>query len=195
VIIVGLGNPGDRYRATRHNVGFRVLEQLAERWGRPAFRSKFAGELATVESRGKHGPEKHYLLKPQTYMNVSGDSVQPAMAFFRLSPADLLVVHDELDLPFGRLLLKSGGGSGGHNGLKSITARLGTDAYKRLRVGIGRPPADFRGDVADFVLQAFPPPEDAALIELLDRASDAVEMLLDEGMEAAMNRVNRRTAS
>lgn len=192
MIVVGLGNPGDRYEKTRHNIGFRVVDELERRWGGSGFKSKFSGRIALCEYRGGGRPQKVYLLKPETYMNLSGDSVQPAAAFFKVLPQDILVLHDDLDLPFGRMQLKEGGGTGGHNGLKSINARLGTSAYKRLRLGIGRPPSDFRGSAADFVLRAFAPPEVEALDEYLDRAADAVELLLDKGMAAAMNQVNRR---
>jgi PTH1 family peptidyl-tRNA hydrolase len=193
VIVAGLGNPGARYRETRHNIGFRVVDLIAERWGRPAFRDKFHSELTLVELPGQHGLEKTYLQKPQTFMNLSGDAVQPALAFFKLSPPEVLVVHDELDLPLGRLQLKEGGGSGGHNGVKSIANRLGTPGFKRLRVGIGRPPADFRGKPSDFVLQAFAPSEEPAVQDLLVRAADAVELLVKSGMPAAMNLINRRS--
>src|SRR5690606_38496361 len=119
--------------------------------------------------------------------------VQPAAAFFKQKPGDVVVVHDELDLPLGAVRLKQGGGSGGHNGLKSVTQRLGTDAYARLRLGIGRPPADFRGDIADFVLQAVPPSEAPAVEKMLEQAADAIDILLRDGMAMAMNRINRRT--
>lgn len=192
MLIVGLGNPGDRYRETRHNVGFFVIDLIAERWGRPLFREKFHGLYAPVELRGPSGLDKVTLLKPLTFMNLSGQSVQPAAAFFKLPPSQVLVIHDELDLPLGRLQLKEGGGSGGHNGLKSVTDRLGTPTYKRLRVGIGRPPADFRGDTADFVLQGFPPHEQDQVSDLVERAADAVELLVLRGMSDAMNQINRR---
>ncbi len=193
MILAGLGNPGDRYRDTRHNVGFGLIDLLAERWGCRAFRNKFSGEMALAEVQRPSGSEKVYLLKPMTFMNRSGESVQPAMAFFKQTPAQLVVVHDDLDLPLGRLRLKQGGGAGGHNGLKSVTQRLGTEEYVRLRLGIGRPPEDFRGDVADFVLQAVPPSEAPAYEKLLVDAAEAVELLLKEGMSAAMNRINRRS--
>lgn len=193
MILVGLGNPGDRYRDSRHNVGFRLVDLIAERWGRPVFRAKFDAQIALAEHDGPRGAEKIYLLKPMTYMNLSGDSVQPAAAFFKQKPGDVVVVHDELDLPLGAVRLKQGGGSGGHNGLKSVTQRLGTDAYARLRLGIGRPPADFRGDIADFVLQAVPPSEAPAVEKMLEQAADAIDILLRDGMAMAMNRINRRT--
>lgn len=192
MILAGLGNPGPRYAASRHNIGFQVIDLIAERWGRPAFKEKFRGEVALVELPGPSGVEKTYLLKPQTFMNLSGESVQPAAAFFKLNPAEVLILHDELDLPLGRLQLKLGGGSGGHNGLKSVTSRLGTPDYHRIRLGIGRPPADFRGDPADFVLEAFSPSEGPQVDDLVSRAADAVELLVKRGSSVAMNEINRR---
>jgi PTH1 family peptidyl-tRNA hydrolase len=189
VIIAGLGNPGDGYRETRHNIGFKVVDLIAERWGRPLFKQKFSSEIALLNTpEGK----RVYLQKPQTFMNLSGDAVQPAAAYFKVPPAQVLVIHDELDLPLGRLQLKKGGGSGGHNGLKSLTARQGTADYLRLRVGIGRPSADFRGDTAAFLLQAFPHSEFDAVEKLISSAGDAVELVLEKDLPTAMNRVNRR---
>lgn len=192
MIIAGLGNPGARYAGTRHNIGFQVIDLIAERWGRPAFKEKFHGEIGLVQLPGREGPEKTYLLKPQTFMNLSGDCVQPAAAFFKVPPSEVLILHDELDLPLGRLQLKVGGGSGGHNGLKSVTSRLGTADYQRLRLGIGRPPADFRGNPADFVLQGFASSEETQVEELVVRAAEAVELLVKRGKSAAMNEINRR---
>lgn len=192
MIVVGLGNPGARYEGTRHNIGFQVIDLIAARWGRPTFRDKFRAELALVEIPGPSSLEKVYLLKPLTFMNLSGQSVQPAAAFFKHAPADVLVLHDELDLPLGRVQLKEGGGSGGHNGLKSVTQELGSAEYKRLRLGIGRPPVDFRGSPADFVLEAFAPSEGPQVESLVSRAADAVELLLKQGSSMAMNNINRR---
>lgn len=192
MIVAGLGNPGSRYRNTRHNIGFNVIDLIAERWGRPSFREKFRGEVALVEMPGESGLEKTYLLKPQTFMNLSGESVQPATAFFKLSPADVLIIHDELDMPLGRLQLKLGGGSGGHNGLKSVAQCLGTPDFQRLRVGIGRPPADFRGKPSDFVLEAFAPSEGSHVEDMVTRAAEAVELLVKSGTAQAMNLINRR---
>ena len=192
MIVAGLGNPGSRYRNTRHNIGFNVIDLIAERWGRPSFREKFRGEIALVELPAQSGFEKTYLLKPQTFMNLSGDSVQAAAAFFKHLPDQVLIVHDELDLPLGRLQLKSGGGSGGHNGLKSVAQCLGTQDFQRLRVGIGRPPADFRGKPSDFVLEAFAPSEGSQVEDLVTRAADAVELLVKSGTAQAMNLINRR---
>lgn len=193
ILLVGLGNPGDRYRDTRHNIGFFVIDLLAERWGSPIWRSKFQAEMAQVDVPGGRGSgTRAVLLKPQTFMNLSGQSVQPAAAFFKVEPADVVVVHDELDLPFGQLRFKAGGGDAGHNGLRSITQRLGTSAYTRLRVGIGRPPAEFRGSGADYVLQAFSPAEQADLPQVVGGAADALEILAREGLSSAMNITNRR---
>jgi len=188
VIVVGLGNPGPQYAATRHNLGFMVVDALGARAGGVQFRSKFHGDLAEV--RLASGPAT--LLKPLTYMNGSGRSVQAALAFFKLPPSELLVVHDELDLSFGDLRLKAGGGDAGHNGLKSITQQLGTSEYPRLRVGIGKPPPGFRGSGADFVLEGFRPAEKAELDPLVERAADAVELVAKHGLAAAMNTTNRR---
>lgn len=193
ILLVGLGNPGDRYRDTRHNVGFMLIDLIAERWGRPVWRSKFQAETAALDvPRGQGAGDKAVLLKPQTFMNLSGQSVQPAAAFYKVETPHVLVAHDELDLPFGQVRLKAGGGDAGHNGLKSITQRLGTNGYTRLRIGIGRPPPDFRGSGADFVLQAFSPVEQAELPGVLDCAADAIERFAREGLSAAMNTTNRR---
>jgi PTH1 family peptidyl-tRNA hydrolase len=171
-----------------------VIDLIAARWGRPAFRDKWRAQNAVVELPGSSAPEKVYLMKPQTFMNLSGDSIQPAAAFLRHPPAEILVIHDELDLPLGRLQLKEGGGAGGHNGLKSITERLGTPNYNRLRCGIGRPPVEFRGTPADFVLQGFAPFETIQVQDLVSRAAEAVELLVQQGMSAAMNQINRRNS-
>jgi len=192
VIIAGLGNPGSRYQDTRHNIGFFVVDRLAQRWGNAPFREKFHGEVALVELPGPSGSERTYLLKPQTFMNLSGDSVQPAAAFFKVEPSGVLVIHDELDLPLGRIQLKVGGGTGGHNGLKSVMQRLGTADFQRLRLGIGRPPPDFRGKPSDFVLQAFAPSEGDQVEDMVSRAAEAVELLVKSGTAQAMNLINRR---
>ena len=131
-LIVGLGNPGSKYEGTRHNVGFRIVELLAARFDVPLSSNKFQGEYGQGTIEG----QKVALLKPQTYMNLSGDSVAPAARFYKVEPEDLIVIHDELDLPFGRLQLKRGGGTGGHNGLNSIVDRLGSNDFVRLRFGI-----------------------------------------------------------
>jgi PTH1 family peptidyl-tRNA hydrolase len=187
ILVVGLGNPGPRYAETRHNVGFRVVDELCSRGG-GSFRERFHGEFAAV---GLFGTQLG-LLKPMTFMNESGRSVQPAAQFLKVPPSSLLIIHDELDLPFGELRLKSGGGDAGHRGLKSISQALGP-ASLRLRVGIGRPPPDFRGAVADFVLQGFSPAERADLPNVVDRAAEAVALVATRGIEVAMNATNQRS--
>ena len=147
LLVVGLGNPGRKYEGNRHNIGFGVVDALARDVPSADFREKFSGLFARGEAFGSAVG----LLKPQTYMNESGRSVQAAQAFLKVQLGEILVVHDELDLPFGEVRLKLAGGHAGHNGLRDISARLGAD-YARLRVGIGRPPPGFRGEVADYVL-------------------------------------------
>jgi PTH1 family peptidyl-tRNA hydrolase len=189
ILVVGLGNPGPRYAWTRHNAGFLAIDALALRGGRVAsFRPQFDGLYAEMALAS----ERVGLLKPETFMNASGRSVREAAAFLKVDPEALLVVHDELDLPFGELRLKSGGGDGGHRGIRSITAELGTPAYGRLRVGIGRPAADFQGDIADFVLQAVAPEERLELVSVLERASEVVESVVRDGLPQTMNRTNQR---
>lgn len=188
ILIVGLGNPGARYAEHRHNLGFKVVDRLALRAAGPVWREKFQGEFAQCEL----SQQRVALLKPMTYMNQSGLSVQPALAFFKLEPANMLVIHDELDLPFGEVRLKFGGGEAGHNGVRSVSAHLGTSDYARMRVGIGKPPADFQGSGADFVLQAFAASERADLEPLIDRAADAAVLLVERGLQVAMNATNQR---
>ena len=191
ILVVGLGNPGLRYQMTRHNVGAMVADALAERARLASWRRAHQGHFGLCSLGG----QRLGLLKPETYMNASGHSVRAAAGFYKLLPGQLLVVHDEMDLPFGELRLKVGGGDAGHNGLRSITQQLGTSDYARLRFGIGRPPDDFAGDGADFVLQAFAPAERADLDSRIGAAADSVELVLSRGMEAAMNTTNRRTKS
>jgi PTH1 family peptidyl-tRNA hydrolase len=188
VIVVGLGNPGPQYALTRHNLGFMVVDELAARAGGVSFRAKFHGEVAEAVVGGKPAT----LLKPLTYMNDSGRSVQAALAFFKIPPAELIVVHDELDLEFGDIRLKQGGGDAGHRGLKSITQALGTSDYGRLRLGIGKPKKGFQGSGRDFVLDGFRSSEKAELGPLVERAADAVELVAKHGLAAAMNTTNRR---
>jgi PTH1 family peptidyl-tRNA hydrolase len=188
LLVVGLGNPGRDYASHRHNVGFMVVDELARRVNADAFRDKFAGRLA----RATIGREPALLLEPETYMNDSGRSVQAAMAFHKVAAAELVVVHDELDLPFGTVRLKVGGGHAGHNGLRSIMASIGTGDFARLRFGIGRPPAGFRGEVADFVLSGFDATERAALADPLRTAVETVLDVAARGVSAAMNTRNAR---
>ena len=187
-LVVGLGNPGPTYAGHRHNVGFLVLDVLAERVaGR--FRSH-KGRADVVETRlpAPAGPHRVVLAKPRSYMNESGGPVAALRSFFSVEPARVVVVHDELDLPFGTLRLKIGGGDNGHNGLRSLTRSLGTREYVRVRFGIGRPPG--RMDPADFVLRDFAPAERRELPLLVDRTADAVEAVVEEGLAAAQNTYN-----
>lgn len=192
ILVVGLGNPGPKYALTRHNVGFLLVDAFVrsrESGRAPAFRSRFEAQYAELELFGT----RVGLLKPETFMNASGRSVGAASRYFDVAPEAMLVVHDDLDLAFGDLRLKFAGGDGGHRGLRSISAELQSPNYGRLRVGIGRPPSNFQGDVADFVLQAFALEEQNELEPLLARASRAVEAVVSDGLERTMNRTNQRT--
>lgn len=187
MLIACLGNPGREYERSRHNAGFLVGERLAARHGLGAPRTKW--RALVQEGRLGPGGPRVVIVRPQTYMNLSGDAVGPAMRFFGYEPADVLAVHDELDLPFGTVRIKDGGGLAGHNGLKSLRAHLGTDAFPRVRVGIGRPAPGFRGDVADWVLRPFTePPVEVDLVAEL--AADLVEAVVTDGVATAMNRHN-----
>ena len=188
LLVVGLGNPGKSYAANRHNVGFMAVDSLREREGWPDYKEKFSG----VISRGAAFGHEVAAFKPMTFMNLSGDCVQPAAAFFKVSLSEVIVVHDELDLPFGEVRLKFGGGHAGHNGLRSMISRLGSPDFLRVRVGISRPPAGFAGEVADYVLGDFNPSERAELPELLSRVVAAVARLAQDGPTAAMNTVNAK---
>jgi peptidyl-tRNA hydrolase, PTH1 family len=183
-LTVGLGNPGPRYAGTRHNIGFEVVGLLAERLGGKFKAHK--GRCDVVEGRLAGAPV--VLAKPKSYMNISGGPVVSISRFYKVPVERIVVVHDELDLPFGSLRLKRGGGHGGHNGLRSISTALGNREYLRVRFGIGRPPG--RQDPADFVLREFTPAERKELPFLVDRAADAVELLIAQGLEAAQNRFN-----
>ena len=187
-LVVGLGNPGTKYAKNRHNVGFFVVDELRASLGLPDWKEKFSGEFTKGSCEG----EDVVLLKPMTYMNESGRSVQPAVAFFHVDVAkELIVVHDELDLAFADVRLKIGGGHAGHNGLRSIMAVLGGD-FARVRVGIGRPPAGFKGDVADYVLQNFDPVEAATITDVVKKSTDVTRKWLKLGPLAA-NETNVRT--
>jgi PTH1 family peptidyl-tRNA hydrolase len=180
-LIVGLGNPGPRYVGNRHNVGFLVVDELAARLGGKFKAHKGGAEIIEGRVRGCRA----VLAKPRTFMNLSGGPVAGAAAFFKVAPADVVVIHDELDLPFGTIRLKLGGGDNGHNGLRSITKSLGDKGYYRVRFGIGRPPG--RMDPAEFVLRDFSSTERKELAFVIDRCADAVEAIVAEGLEAAQN--------
>jgi PTH1 family peptidyl-tRNA hydrolase len=183
-LVVGLGNPGRKYEGNRHNVGFMVADELARARALPDYREKFSGLFAKGDEVA--------LLKPMVFMNLSGQSVQPAAAFLKVVPGEIVVVHDELDLAFGEVRVKLGGGHAGHNGLRSIIERLGPD-FVRVRVGIGRPPPGFRGEVADYVLSDFDAVERAQVGDIVARATDAVRKILTLGVQPAMNEVNAKT--
>jgi PTH1 family peptidyl-tRNA hydrolase len=183
-LIVGLGNPGPRYAGTRHNAGFLVLDELASRIG-GSFKAH-KGRADVLE--GRLAGQSVVLAKPKSYMNESGGPIVAISRFYKVNVDRLVLVHDELDLPFGGLRLKRGGGEGGHNGLKSTSSALGSKDYLRVRFGIGRPPG--RQDPADYVLREFAAAERKELAFLLDRAADAVETLIAKGLEAAQNQFN-----
>jgi PTH1 family peptidyl-tRNA hydrolase len=180
-LVVGLGNPGPGYAGNRHNVGFMVLDLLAERTGGRFTAHK--GRADVVE--GRLAGQSAVLCKPKTYMNVSGGPVASLRDYFKIPTERIVVVHDELDIGFGTLRLKSGGGDNGHNGLRSITSAIGSKDYLRVRVGIGRPPG--RQDPADYVLKDFSALERKELGFQVDRAADAVEALVTGPLEAAQN--------
>jgi peptidyl-tRNA hydrolase, PTH1 family len=186
-LVVGLGNPGKKYERNRHNVGFMVVEHLARTHGVPDFKEKFSGVWTKGDISVGSTRYPVALLKPGTFMNLSGDCVQPAAAFMKIEPKAIIVVHDELDLAWRDVRLKLGGGHAGHNGLRSLIDRLGTPDFVRVRVGVGRPPAGFKGDVADYVLQNFDSMETVELPEIIDRACAAVEAVVAKGAPAAMN--------
>ncbi|NYJ06251.1 aminoacyl-tRNA hydrolase [Petropleomorpha daqingensis] len=188
-LVVGLGNPGPGYAGNRHNVGVMVLEELGSRAGIRLTPGKGARARA-LSGEGRLAGRRVVLARPTTYMNESGGPVRGLLDYHHLDPADLVVVHDELDIDFANIRLKRGGGEGGHNGLRSITRSTGTKDYLRVRVGIGRPPG--RQDPADFVLKDFSATERKELPFLIAEAADAVELLLARGLEAAQNEVHTR---
>ena len=185
LLVVGLGNPGREYAGNRHNVGWMIVDELARRHG-GSWKGKFSGQLAEIRLDG----HKLALLKPETYMNDSGKSVGAAARFFKLDADAVLVVHDEGDFDLGRLQLRIGGGSAGHNGLRSIAQHLRSPDFMRLRVGVGRPERGDPRPLADYVLSDFAPHDDAEA--LVARAADAVETLDADGIERAQVAVNRR---
>lgn len=187
-LVVGLGNPGPEYRDTRHNVGFLVADELARRWRVPdAWREKFAA----LHIKTMVGDDAVVLAKPLTYMNLSGQAVAGLAGFYKIEPADMLVVTDDVALPLGRLRARPEGSAGGHNGLKSIIQHLGTQAFPRLRVGVGR--GDDRRDLADHVLGRFAPDERETVSAAVLRAADATERFLSDGIERVMSAFNAAT--
>jgi PTH1 family peptidyl-tRNA hydrolase len=187
-LVVGLGNPGSRYARNRHNVGFMAVDAIARRHGAPGFRNRFKGELA----EGPIGGERVLLLKPQTFMNLSGESVGEAARFFKILPSEIVVIHDEIDLRPGKLRVKRGGGNAGHNGLRSIDSSLGPD-YWRVRIGVGHP--GIKELVQPYVLQNFSGEELTGWVEpLLGAVAETVPLLLSGAPDAFMSEVARRGA-
>lgn len=186
-VVVGLGNPGREYAGTRHNVGFRVVEELARRAG-AAFRRSLRWPLRSAEAR-LDGGSACLLVEPLTFMNASGDAVAPLLRKRGLGPADLLVVYDDADLPLGRIRVRAGGGAGGHNGVRSVIERVGSADFVRVRVGVGRQEG---GDgLVGHVLSGFAPGERAVMAEAEARAAEAVERVLTAGADRAMNEFNQ----
>ena len=183
-LIVGLGNPGAKYSSTRHNIGFMVIDNLASRHGIEVG----TGKGGSLIGRGRLAGEPVVLAKPQTFMNRSGEAVRPNLLYMGIGVDDLIIIHDDIDLEFGRIKVKKGGGHGGHNGLKSVISHLGDSGFTRIRVGIGRPGNDM--DVSSYVLSPFAAKEREQLREIIDNATDAVEAVVLEGPVSAMNRFN-----
>jgi len=185
LLVVGLGNPGPNYATTRHNVGFVVVDILADRIGEKfKVHKKSGAEVATGRLAGR----PVVLAKPRVYMNESGRQVGPLAKFYSVPPADLVVIHDELDIDFGRIRLKAGGGVAGHNGLRSVASALGSNDFQRVRVGIGKPPGRMSG--ASFVLENFNAAERKEVPTICEQAADAAELLIAQGLEPAQNVVH-----
>ncbi len=188
-LIVGLGNPGNRYRYTRHNIGFMALKEIADRWDVDLKQKSFNA----LWNRGKIAGKNVLLTMPQTYMNLSGNAVRNLIAYFNVDISNLIVIHDDLDLPFGTLRLKNGGGDAGHKGLKSIIACLGSPDFMRIRMGIGKP-AD-RTPVEDYVLRKFNPDESVLLQQIIQSASEATVDIIKSGLQQAMAKHHAKNIS
>ena len=185
-IIVGLGNPGIPYRMTRHNIGFQVIDRLAK-INHIHIRTK---HFKSLYGTGWIESQQVILAKPMTFMNRSGEAVKKATDFFHLGMEDLIVVHDDLDLPFGRLRFKRRGGDGGHQGIRSIIERMGGNSFLRLKVGIGRPPQGM--DPAEYVLEAFDKAEQSHLNQILSHSAESIKVMILEGLEKAMNQFQKK---
>jgi peptidyl-tRNA hydrolase, PTH1 family len=183
LLVAGLGNPGPEHERDRHNIGWMVMDELGRRHS-GSFRAKFNGRLAET----RLSDLRIALLKPETYMNESGRSIAAAARFFKVAPEHVLIVHDDVDLPVGRLQARLGGGLAGHNGLRSISEALGTSEFERLRIGVGRPERGDPRPVADYVLSPFAPEDDVE--EIVTRSADAVESLVAEGLVSTQQRFN-----
>lgn len=187
-VVVGLGNPGSSYARSRHNVGFWVVERLAERHRLRFSKREYKSQMA----EGTIGDEAVVLLKPQTFMNASGEAVGRARRDLRLDPEEFVIVYDDLDLPLGRVRVRANSGAGGHHGVESVIEALGSKSFPRVRVGVGRPPAS---DPIDYLLEPTPAADYRVLEASVDQAADAVEVVIDRGPGAAMNRFNGAAAS
>lgn len=196
-LITGLGNPGKKYEKTRHNAGFRAADELQNKFGLPGF--KFDKKLKTEITRGEIGGEKIIVAKPQTFMNLSGEAVAETKKFFKIKNKNIFIVHDDIDLPLGALRIKTGGSSGGHNGIKSIIENLGTEEFIRIKIGIGatenstteeRKNKKTKIPAEKFVLQSFTKDENKILSEVIKKTAEAVEVILKDGTEKAMNKFN-----
>ncbi|ELK43037.1 aminoacyl-tRNA hydrolase [Brevibacillus agri] len=183
-VIIGLGNPGKKYEDTRHNAGFMAIDKISDKWGIPVAQNKFRA----LVGEGRVEGEKVLLVKPQTYMNLSGESVAEVLKFYKLTPDELVVIFDDLDLPTGQLRLREKGSAGGHNGIKSMIQHLGTQEFKRIKVGIGRPEPG--RSVSDYVLQSFPAAERPQIQEAVGHAADAAAMWTREPFIKVMNHFN-----
>jgi PTH1 family peptidyl-tRNA hydrolase len=183
-IIVGLGNPGREYSATRHNAGFLVVDELAQRWKCQGWKNKYNAQVAEYR-----GLEPVLLVKPQTYMNLSGTAVGELARFYKVDSEDIIAVFDDLDLPVGRLRLRMKGGSGGHRGIESLLTHLNKDSFARIRLGIGRPPEGW--EVADYVLSRFTAAEEPLMEQAITKAADAVESIIKVGLTKTMNLFNK----
>lgn len=183
-VIVGLGNPGNHYEKTRHNMGFRVVDRLAKDWSISVNQVKWKA----LVGQGMREGQKVLLVKPQTYMNLSGQAVQAIQNFYKLDPGHLIVIYDDIDIELGTIRVKGQGSAGSHNGVKSIVSSLSTTDFPRIRLAVGRRMAS--QDLADFVLSTFTPGEEKVVEDEVDMACRAIETILDQGVEAAMNQVN-----
>jgi PTH1 family peptidyl-tRNA hydrolase len=185
ILIAGLGNPGSRYDRTRHNLGFRVVDLLAKRWGVDHYDARFDGEVAKGRPHGK----QVLLLKPQTFMNLSGTSVAASARFHKIAPEHVWIIHDDLDLPLGSLRIRADGSAGGHNGVKSVIERLGTPKFVRFRIGVGRPASAI--PIEDYVVQPFGADERETADAMVEKAADAAATAVHEGLTRAMNLFNK----
>ena len=187
LIIAGLGNPGKEYENTRHNAGFMVMDALAEKIGADISEKKHKA----LCGKGVIGGEKVILMKPQTYMNSSGESIRAAADYYKVDPEDILIVYDDISLAPGQLRIRAKGSAGGHNGIKSIIAHLGTQEFPRVKVGVGEKPKGY--DLADYVLSRFPKDERVLMEEAFERAGEAAVCMMNDTMEHAMNQFNKKT--